>query len=225
MPKYTEEQQAHAVTLAAQEGITPAAKATGINPGTIRRWAKARRIAPAAADPARVAQTEAATETAKVVAAAARAETSKAATVDLAKLGTDSGRLAINSAQVFGTSLQAVGEAEVLALGYDKQLRELPDGDPSRPALEGRRDAAWDRVRLLSSIAYTQARTYGIATDKLVKLAEGDTIPAAPAGSSVAVQVAVGILLGDPDVRETITAGLAERVAARRGEPITVELP
>lgn len=219
MPRYTPDEKTAAIEQAARDGVPLTATARGINPGTLRRWAKAAGITPAVADPVRALNAEAATATASAVAKAARREREAAAEVDYGKLTTDAGRLAGNTLAVFGTTTGAVGQAEAVAMGLDAQAQELPDG-PEREALVRRRDEAWRRVRRLSELQLIQARSYAIAARELARMAGADAPPPQAGASAAVVNLAVGVLLEDPELRAEVTGSLRERVAGRRGTPV-----
>ena len=215
MPTYTDDQRTHATTLAAQEGCTAAARATGIHPATIRRWATQQAITLPDGPTLRAAGGDKgrATRTAIVE----ERQTTGAARM-LALLVT-AGELAEETATQL---LATLGEQRLTIMEAVRLSNSAWTGpDDARPAGLEASDVMWRRVRMLADTIHVQAKTYGIGVDKLARLA-GEDSPLPSGSASATVNVAL-LMETDPEFRATVIAGTKERIAAQRGGAIDVE--
>lgn len=216
MPHYTPEQIAHALELAHEEGVPHAARTLGYNPGTIRRWAKRTGTTLPVVDSTKAAAAKEATAAAAIVAESNRASTRAEATERLAHLVHLAGDIAHDGALVVADTLLELRTCQAEATTASANARE--SGTPEDWATA---DLGWKRVRTMSDLLRVQGLAYGLAVDKLAKLA-GEDSPLPPAGDSgptAAVNVAV-LMSQDPEFRAIVVGGLADRVAARRAGSI-----
>lgn len=210
--KHPPQLRADALALAQTDGADTAAAHYGINPSTIRRWARTANLTLPGPRKTAIAKARTAEVEATATATAARAQRLAGAQAALpgvvdrqAKLTEGAQGVAL---RITARTLAALGELTAA----EGVLENVLEGDRLRAATE-RRDRAASRLDAELERARKAAIAVGIHVDKLLKLAGEDSTVVAPqaAGPSAAVTL---LLASDPGFRDEVAGSLLARYQA-----------